>query len=82
MNDIKNKLKNFIATNLIIYANFNELSDDFNLLEAGLDSLGMMRLVDFIEREFGVELEDVDVMPANMKTLFLIEQLVSKKRYG
>ena len=75
---MKKALRRFIIQDLLSKNNCDTFSDDCNLLEAGLDSLGMMRLVDFIEVEYKIELSDVDVVPANMKTIDAIDGLINR----
>jgi len=50
MNDV---LKQFIIKELVHITDEASFSDDDDLLEAGLDSMGIMRLVLFIEEKFG-----------------------------
>ncbi|MCB0361345.1 MAG: acyl carrier protein [Bdellovibrionales bacterium] len=52
-----------------------DFSDDFNLVRSGaLDSLGMMNLVIFIEKEFSIPIEVVDLVEENFLT---VNQIVS-----
>ena len=62
------KLREFIFQELIFVASPDQFSNDNNLLEAGLDSMGIMRLVMFIEDEFGVTLPDTEIEPDNIKS--------------
>ncbi len=45
-----------------------------------LDSLGVMRLVLWIEEEFGVQIPDEEVVPENLDTLERVVALVERKR--
>jgi len=57
------------------------LTDDYPLLENGLiDSLGIFHLVSFLESEFGVEVQDEELVPENFGTIANIAQLVASKR--
>jgi acyl carrier protein len=62
------KLREFIFQELIFVASPDQFSNDNDLLEAGLDSMGIMRLVMFIEDEFGVTLPDTEIEPDNIKS--------------
>jgi len=62
------KLREFIFQELIFVATPDEFSNDDDLLEAGLDSMGIMRLVMFIEDEFGVTLPDTEIEPENINS--------------
>ena len=57
-----------------------QLDIDDPLLEAGLvDSLGVLDLVNFIEKEFGVQLADEELVPERFRTLRSVGQLVESK---
>ncbi len=70
---MKEKLKNFIFTELIYHEDPASFGDDDNLLEAGLDSMGIMRLIMFAEKEFGVTLPDTEIEPGNVQSLNALE---------
>lgn len=54
-----------------------ELTPDFPLLENRvIDSLGLFRIVDFLETEYGVKIPDDRLVPSNFATLQSIAQLV------
>lgn len=53
------------------------LAADQNLSEAGLTSLDMVNLMLAIEDEFGIEIPQRRMTPANFRTIAAIEQLVS-----
>jgi len=50
---------------------------DQNLADAGLTSLDMVNLMLAIEDEFGIEIPQRRMTPANFRTIAAIEQLVS-----
>ncbi|HXQ14088.1 MAG TPA: phosphopantetheine-binding protein [Caulobacteraceae bacterium] len=50
---------------------------DQNLAEAGLTSLDMVNLMLSIEDEFGIEIPQRRMTPANFRSIAAIEQLVS-----
>lgn len=55
------------------------LTDDFPLLENRvIDSLGLFRIVGFIETNCGVTIADDKLVPANFSTLETIAQLVDQ----
>jgi acyl carrier protein len=63
------KLKSYIFQELIFIDDPDMFSENDDLLQAGLDSMAIMRLVLFIENEFGVVLPDDELTPENMQTL-------------
>lgn len=51
-----------------------------SLVESGIiDSLGIMKLVEFIERELRVKIGDEDLVPEHFETLDAITALVASK---
>jgi D-alanine--poly(phosphoribitol) ligase subunit 2 len=73
---MKEKLKHFIFTELLYHESPESFGDDEDLLEAGLDSMGIMRLIMFAEREFGVTLPDTEIEPDHVRSLNALEQWI------
>lgn len=46
---------------------------------SGVDSVGLLRLVMSLEREFGIVIEDADINPANFETLSGLLALIERK---
>lgn len=74
------KLRKFIFQELIFVASPDQFRDDNDLLEAGLDSMGIMRLVMFIEDEFGVTLPDTEIEAENIKSFHALEAWIEKHK--
>jgi acyl carrier protein len=56
-----------------------EVTEDTQLLAQGLlDSLLLMRLIAFLERRFGIDLPDEEVVPENFETLRSIRSLIAR----
>ncbi len=48
----------------------NRLHDDESLFETGvIDSLGVLKLVSFLEERFGVQIQDEELIPENFETV-------------
>lgn len=75
---MKEKLKTFIFAELIYHEDPDSFGDDDDLLEAGLDSMGIMRLIMFAEKEFGVTLPDTEIEPDNVQSLNALEKWIQK----
>ena len=55
--------------------------DDLPLIETGVvDSLGIFRIVSFVEQEFGVDINDEELAPEHFGTIASIARLVESKR--
>ena len=61
-----------------------EIGDDTSFLESGLiDSVGVLELVDFLEQQFGISVEDTELVPENLDSIHNIcVYLESKMRTG
>ncbi len=74
MSDVKAKLKRFIDEE-VLYGE-GTVTDDQDLLGGVLDSLALLQFVEFIETEFGIEVADEDMVPANFKSLDAVDAYV------
>ncbi|OIO70240.1 MAG: phosphopantetheine-binding protein [Zetaproteobacteria bacterium CG12_big_fil_rev_8_21_14_0_65_55_1124] len=74
------ELKSFVFRELVHVLDETSFSGDDDLLEAGLDSMGIMRLVLFIEERFGVTLPDEEIEPDNIQTLNRISSWIERHR--
>ncbi len=77
---MKKKLRDFIFQELIFVANPEQFGDEDDLLEAGLDSMGIMRLIMFIEDEYGITLPDTEIEPDNVQTFNALEQWILRHK--
>lgn len=77
---MQTKLRNFIFQELVYVSNPDAFDADGDLLEAGLDSMGIMRLIIFIEEEFGVTLPDNEIDPDNLRTLNALKNWILRHR--
>ena len=72
------KLKSYIFQELVFSEDPEAFGEHDDLLEAGLDSMAIMRLVLFIENEFGVVLPDDELAPENLQTLGRLEHWIKQ----
>ncbi|WP_428356283.1 acyl carrier protein [Methyloprofundus sp.] len=73
---MKQKIREFIFNELIFVAEPEKFSDDDDLLEAGLDSMGIMRLIIHIEEQFSVTLPDSEIDPDNVNSFNALEKWI------
>jgi acyl carrier protein len=58
-----------------------ELGDNDSLIESGIvDSLGIFRLVSFLEETFGVKVGDDEIVNENFQTINDIERFLATKQ--
>jgi peptidyl carrier protein len=77
VNDTEQRIRQYIVDDLGWRG--EELTEDFPLLENRvIDSLGLFRIVGFLETEFGVVLPDEKIVPASFSSLRSIAALVDE----
>jgi acyl carrier protein len=80
MSEVENKVRKFIEDNFLFRDDRAALSDSESLLDAGLiDSTGILELVAFLESEFGIQMADADIVPANLDSIKTIIAYVEGK---
>jgi acyl carrier protein len=69
-----------LLTEIAVGLDKKSLSPDEDLLEQGIiDSLGLMKLVDFMEKNFGIKIIDEDIVPDNFQSLSSMARLVEQQ---
>ena len=67
---IESQIKDYIAQNLLFSDNGYPYSDDVSFLDEGIvDSVGVMELVAFVEDNFHISVEDLDITPENFDSV-------------
>jgi acyl carrier protein len=75
---IEEKLRTYIVDELQWDVAESELNGDFALANR-IDSLGLFDLISFIEREFGVEVRNEELVPQHFDTVGGVVRLVESK---
>jgi acyl carrier protein len=53
-----------------------DFNDDYNLIESGaMDSLSMMKIITYLEQQFGVKFGLNDMVPKNFKSIESLSEL-------
>ena len=77
----QDRLRDFIVREVAPQETQDRLTDDLPLIETGVvDSLGIFRIVSFVEQEFGVDINDEELAPEHFGTIASIARLVESKR--
>jgi acyl carrier protein len=78
---IEDALRGFILEDLNWNGLPEDITDDYPLIDRHVvDSMGLFQLVSFLESEFGVEILEEELVPANFGTIRDIARLVDSKR--
>lgn len=77
---IEDQIKDYIAKNLLFSDNGFPYDDNVSFLDEGIvDSVGVMELVSFVEDNFGVQVEDLDITPENFDSVNKITAYIRRK---
>ena len=59
----------------------DSIDPDENLLNRGIiDSLGIMKLIAFMEKAFNIKIANEDVIPENFQSLNSLNQFITRKK--
>lgn len=73
-------IKDFIVENFL-FGDDTQLDKNMSFIENDIiDSTGVLELVAFLEDEMGVEVEDEDIVPANLDSINKICAYVERKQ--
>jgi acyl carrier protein len=83
VDSIQSTVKAYILEQFLPDANPDDLSEDTRLISGGiLDSLATVKLVVFLEQQFGIDVDAHEVNNDNLETIDLIAKLVRSKQGG
>jgi acyl carrier protein len=69
----------YIVQNFLVGGN-DEFNDATSLVDNGIvDSTGALEIVEFLEKTFGVKIEDCEITPDNLDSVVRICELVGRK---
>ena len=72
-------VREFIESNMNVFDEDVELNDDTNIFTSGyVNSIFAMRLLNFLETEYDLEVPDDDIVMSNFSSIEAMHALVSK----
>lgn len=78
---VQDRLKTYIIDELRFPGGASDLTGDLPLLDREiLDSMGILQVVTFLEDEYGIEIDDEELVAENFATIDHIARLVDSKR--
>jgi acyl carrier protein len=81
MEEIRQKIRKYILDSFLFTAKEDSLDNDKSFLQNGIiDSTGILEVIGFIEEEFGIKVEDEEIVPANLDSINLISGYITRKR--
>jgi len=78
---IEKQIMDFIVTTLLKKTDIHEnITDTYPLIETGIiDSLGILKLLSFLEEKFNIHIMDEELIPENFDTVQSISSLIKGK---
>jgi acyl carrier protein len=81
MADTKTMIRQYILAELIKDKAQANLKDSDSLIESGIvDSLGIMKLIGFLEDRVNIQVSDDELIPENFSSVDSITALVNRKQ--
>jgi acyl carrier protein len=79
--DEKAKIREFIVEEFMPDMSPDELEDDFDLQTGGaVDSLGLLKLVAWLESEYGISVDESELGPDSLRTVNSINEFINERR--
>ncbi|MCW9024276.1 MAG: acyl carrier protein [Gammaproteobacteria bacterium] len=78
---VKDKVRGYILENYLFSDDPSALADGDSFLDKGIiDSTGILEVIYFLEDEFGVSVEDDEMVPENLDSVDNIVAFIGKKQ--
>ena len=79
--DEKAKIREFLVEEFMPDMSADELDDDFDLQTGGaVDSLGLLKLVAWLESEYGISVDESELGPDSLRTVNSINEFINERR--
>jgi acyl carrier protein len=76
---IRRQLRQFVVENLL-FGQENGLKDEDSFLESGIiDSTGVLELVAFLEKDFGIKVADSELVPENLDSIDRLAAFIARR---
>jgi len=80
MSDIKTEVRQYILDNFLMGGDPGRVAENTSFIGKGIvDSTGVLELVAFLEKTYGIRVDDTEMVPENLDTLANIEKYVRSK---
>lgn len=77
--DIESEIRDFVINNFQ-FGKSDDLIDSESLLENGIiDSTGVLELIGFLQERFDIQIEDDEIIPANLDSIQNLVRYISEK---
>ncbi len=78
---VEQRLRNFIVENFLFGDENDGLGDSDSLLERGvIDSTGVLEMIAFLERTYGIHVDDDELLPENFDSIKNVADYIHRKQ--
>ena len=79
--EIVQSIRKFIFENYLFGYNEDEFSNEASFMDNGvIDSLGVMELLTYIEKEFDITVSDSEILPDNLDSIDCVSRFILRKK--
>ncbi len=76
---IKSRVRQFVTTTFYV-PDPSQVTDEVSFLETGIvDSTGVLEILGFLQSEFGVTVEDDEILPENLDSVARVAAYIERK---
>ena len=80
MNDISAKIRSYIVTTFL-FGDGSKLDDETSFLENSiLDSTGMLELINYVEQQFAISIDPMELIPDNLDSVKNVAAFIGRKK--
>jgi acyl carrier protein len=77
------KIRDYLSSNFLFSDDGFQYEDDASFLEMGIiDSFGILELLSFVESEFGITVDDHELVPDNFDSVQKLSSFIIRKQSG
>jgi acyl carrier protein len=81
MDTLEKQIRTYIAQNILFTGNDYPYTDDISFLDQGIvDSMNVLELVNFVEEQYGLRVDDRDIVPDNFDSVARLAAYVRNKQ--
>ena len=78
---VEQKIRDYILDNYLFTDDQSALTNEDSFLDKGIiDSTGIMEVIFFLEEQFNVKVEDVEMIPENLDSVKNIVSYIERKQ--
>jgi acyl carrier protein len=81
MDSVAAVIRTYLAQNILFSGNTYPYPDEASFLDEGIvDSMNVLEIVGFVEKRFGIKVNDQEIVPDNFDSVSKLAAFVAKKQ--